>query len=191
MVWGEARAAGQCVDAGAPEIRGKCQALLSGRAANYARQLACQRQSPDKECRFRVDHDRRVDGSPGSPFPSGVAAQITDLPRAGRGRFLAERTPPRLHRGAKLPAPCLAGLMRAGPPAVGVEIEAGPRCTLSYTASWMAAERIFRRWGLLLIGVLPRRHPALPKPYKITTFSESEPGGREFSNLPHPNSTNS
>ena len=47
MVWGEARAAEQCVDTGAPEITGKAQALLSGRAANDARQLAYQRQSPD------------------------------------------------------------------------------------------------------------------------------------------------
>jgi hypothetical protein len=39
MVWGEARAAEQCVDAGAPEITGKAQALLSGRAANDARQV--------------------------------------------------------------------------------------------------------------------------------------------------------
>jgi hypothetical protein len=72
MVWGEARAAEQCVDAGAPEITGKAQALLSGRAANGRSPTCVPTAVTRRRVSLPVDHDRQVEPGYTAPADPGL-----------------------------------------------------------------------------------------------------------------------
>jgi hypothetical protein len=142
MVWGESRAAEQCVDAGAPDTRNVLDADPAGPSlalrpgTNDARQLACQRQSPDKEGRFRLTMiDESSPARPAAHSHRALRLRLRTFQGLVRAASSLSARPRGCTEAQSFPLPAWPVWCAPGRPPQASRSKRASVCTLSYTAS--------------------------------------------------------